>query len=142
MLHAAAVCGFCVPARQILIVKSPRMAYTGGMDEETRDFNAFNYLDSGGAVALLAVVAAALNYTFNDKNVTWSVLIVLVGLAAAVVVGALQYFTGQDRVGKLVCLVGGALTILYVIIAVLAWSSDEDDAPPPAEEPAQQSEGH
>ena len=142
MLHAAAVCGFCVPARQILIVKSLRMAYTGGMDEETRDFNAFNYLDSGGAVALLAVVAAALNYTFNDKNVTWSVLIVLVGLAAAVVVGALQYFTGQDRVGKLVCLVGGALTILYVIIAVLAWSSDEDDAPPPAEEPAQQSEGH
>lgn len=142
MLHAAAVCGFCVPARQILIVKSPRMAYTGGMDEETRDFNAFNYLDSGGAVALLAVVAAALNYTFNDKNVTWSVLIVLVGLAAALVVGALQYFTGQDRVGKLVCLVGGALTILYVIIAVLAWSSDEDDAPPPAEEPAQQSEGH
>ena len=142
MLHAAAVCGFCVPARQILIVKSPRMAYTGGMDEETRDFNAFNYLDSGGAVALLAVVAAALNYTFNDKNVTWSVLIVLVGLAAAVVVGALQYFTGQDRVGKLVCLVGGALTILYVIIAVLAWSSDEEDAPPPAEEPAQQSEGH
>ncbi len=142
MLHAAAVCGFCVPARQILIVKSLRMAYTGGMDEETRDFNAFNYLDSGGAVALLAVVAAALNYTFNDKNVTWSVLIVLVGLAAALVVGALQYFTGQDRVGKLVCLVGGALTILYVIIAVLAWSSDEDDAPPPAEEPAQQSEGH
>lgn len=142
MLHAAAVCGFCVPARQILIVKSLWMAYTGGMDEETRDFNAFNYLDSGGAVALLAVVAAALNYTFNDKNVTWSVLIVLVGLAAAVVVGALQYFTGQDRVGKLVCLVGGALTILYVIIAVLAWSSDEDDAPPPAEEPAQQSEGH
>lgn len=142
MLHAAAVCGFCVPARQILIVKSPRMAYTGGMDEETRDFNAFNYLDSGGAVALLAVVAAALNYTFNDKNVTWSVLIVLVGLAAALVVGALQYFTGQDRVGKLVCLVGGALTILYVIIAVLAWSSDEEDAPPPAEEPAQQSEGH
>ena len=142
MLHAAAVCGFCVPARQILIVKSLRMAYTGGMDEETRDFNAFNYLDSGGAVALLAVVAAALNYTFNDKNVTWSVLIVLVGLAAAVVVGALQYFTGQDRVGKLVCLVGGALTILYVIIAVLAWSSDEEDAPPPAEEPAQQSEGH
>ena len=118
------------------------MAYTGGMDEETRDFNAFNYLDSGGAVALLAVVAAALNYTFNDKNVTWSVLIVLVGLAAALVVGALQYFTGQDRVGKLVCLVGGALTILYVIIAVLAWSSDEEDAPPPAEEPAQQSEGH
>ena len=142
MLHAAAVCGFCVPARQILIVKSPRMAYTGGMDEETRDFNAFNYLDSGGAVALLAVVAAALNYTFNDKNVTWSVLIVLVGLAAALVVGALLYFTGQDRVGKLVCLVGGALTILYVIIAVLAWSSDEEDAPPPAEEPAQQSEGH
>lgn len=142
MLHAAAVCGFCVPARQILIVKSLRMAYTGGMDEETRDFNAFNYLDSGGAVALLAVVAAALNYTFNDKNVTWSVLIVLVGLAAALVVGALQYFTGQDRVGKLVCLVGGALTILYVIIAVLAWSSDEEDAPPPAEEPAQQSEGH
>ena len=142
MLHAAAVCGFCVPARQILIVKSPRMAYTGGMDEETRDFNAFNYLDSGGAVALLAVVAAALNYTFNDKNVTWSVLIVLVGLAAALVVGALQYFTGQDRVGKLVCLVGGALTILYVIIAVLAWSSDDEDAPPPAEEPAQQSEGH
>lgn len=142
MLHAAAVCGFCVPARQILIVKSLRMAYTGGMDEETRDFNAFNYLDSGGAVALLAVVAAALNYTFNDKNVTWSVLIVLVGLAAALVVGALQYFTGQDRVGKLVCLVGGALTILYVIIAVLAWSSDEEDAPPPAEEPAQQSERH
>lgn len=142
MLHAVAVCGFCVPARQILIVKSLRMAYTGGMDEETRDFNAFNYLDSGGAVALLAVVAAALNYTFNDKNVTWSVLIVLVGLAAALVVGALQYFTGQDRVGKLVCLVGGALTILYVIIAVLAWSSDEEDAPPPAEEPAQQSEGH
>lgn len=142
MLHAAAVCGFCVPARQILIVKSLRMAYTGGMDEETRDFNAFNYLDSGGAVALLAVVAAALNYTFNDKNVTWSVLIVLVGLAAALVVGALQYFTGQDRVGKLVCLVGGALTILYVIIAVLAWSSDDEDAPPPAEEPAQQSEGH
>lgn len=142
MLHAAAVCGFCVPARQILIVKSLRMAYTGGMDEETRDFNAFNYLDSGGAVALLAVVAAALNYTFNDKNVTWSVLIVLVGLAAALVVGALQYFTGQDRVGKLVCLVGGALTILYVIIAVLAWSSDEEDAPPPAEEPAQQSDGH
>lgn len=142
MLHAAAVCGFCVPARQILIVKSLRMAYTGGMDEETRDFNAFNYLDSGGAVALLAVVAAALNYTFNDKNVTWSVLIVLIGLAAALVVGALQYFTGQDRVGKLVCLVGGALTILYVIIAVLAWSSDEEDAPPPAEEPAQQSEGH
>lgn len=142
MLHAAAVCGFCVPARQILIVKSPRMAYTGGMDEETRDFNAFNYLDSGGAVALLAVVAAALNYTFNDKNVTWSVLIVLFGFAAALVVGALQYFTGQDRVGKLVCLVGGALTILYVIIAVLAWSSDEEDAPPPAEEPAQQSEGH
>ena len=142
MLHAAAVCGFCVPARQILIDKSLRMAYTGGMDEETRDFNAFNYLDSGGAVALLAVVAAALNYTFNDKNVTWSVLIVLVGLAAALVVGALQYFTGQDRVGKLVCLVGGALTILYVIIAVLAWSSDEEDAPPPAEEPAQQSEGH
>lgn len=142
MLHAVTVCGFCVPARQILIVKSLRMAYTGGMDEETRDFNAFNYLDSGGAVALLAVVAAALNYTFNDKNVTWSVLIVLVGLAAALVVGALQYFTGQDRVGKLVCLVGGALTILYVIIAVLAWSSDEEDAPPPAEEPAQQSEGH
>lgn len=142
MLHAAEVRGFCVPARQILIVKSPRMAYTGGMDEETRDFNAFNYLDSGGAVALLAVVAAALNYTFNDKNVTWSVLIVLVGLAAALVVGALQYFTGQDRVGKLVCLVGGALTILYVIIAVLSWSSDEEDAPPPAEEPAQQSEGH
>ena len=142
MLHAAAGRGFCVPARQILIVKSPRMAYTGGMDEETRDFNAFNYLDSGGAVALLAVVAAALNYTFNDKNVTWSVLIVLVGLAAALVVGALQYFTGQDRVGKLVCLVGGALTILDVIIAVLAWSSDEEDAPPPAEEPAQQSEGH
>lgn len=142
MLHAAAVCGFCVPARQILIVKSLRMAYTGGMDEETRDFNAFNYLDSGGAVALLAVVAAALNYTFNDKNVTWSVLIVLIGLAAALVVGALQYFTGQDRVGKLVCLVGGALTILYVIIAVLAWSSDEEDAPPPAEEPAQQSDGH
>lgn len=142
MLHAAAVCGFCVPARQILIVKSLRMAYTGGMDEETRDFNAFNYLDSGGAVALLAVVAAALNYTFNDKNVTWSVLIVLVGLAAALVVGALQYFTGQDRVGKLVCMVGGALTILYVIIAVLAWSSDDEDAPPPAEEPAQQSEGH
>ncbi|MGN0875584.1 MAG: hypothetical protein ACI4OZ_10420 [Akkermansia sp.] len=111
------------------------------MDEETRDFNAFNYLDSGGAVALLGVVAAALNYTFNDKNVTWSVLIVLVGLAAALVVGALQYFTGQDRVGKLVCLVGGALTILYVIIAVLAWSSDEEAAPPPAEEPAQQSEG-
>ena len=142
MLHAAAVCGFCVPARQILIVKSLRMAYTGGMDEETRDFNAFNYLDSGGAVALLGVVAAALNYTFNDKNVTWSVLIVLVGLAAAVVVGALQYFTGQDRIGKLVCLVGGALTVLYVIIAVLIWSGDEEAAAPaPAEEAAQQSQG-
>lgn len=142
MLHAAAGRGFCVPARQIRIVKSPRMAYTGGMDEETRDFNAFNYLDSGGAVMMLAIVAAVMNYTFNDKNITWSVIIVLIGLVAALAVGALQYFTGQDRIGKLVCLVGGALTVLYVIIAVLIWSGDEEvAAPAPAEEAAQQSQG-
>lgn len=141
MLQSGPSVGFCVPVRQFRIVKRAAWGYTGGMDEEPQDFNAFNHWDSAGAVLLLAIAAAALNYTFNDKNITWSAIIVIVGVAAAVVVFFLQFITKSKHVGSIVCYVGGILTLLYLLLAILGWRgvlNEPDPVSPPQEEAPQQ----
>lgn len=98
--------------------------YTGRvMSEEEEDFNAFNCWDCLGASLMLAIMPAALNYIFNDKDLISSAILGVIGVGISVAVFLLAFITRWRIIGTIVNIAGCILTPIYVIIAVYCWVS-------------------
>ncbi len=113
------------------------------MAEEPEDLNAFNSEDCGGAVLMLGIVPAVLNYVFNKEQMG---LTITFGVGALLLAGAvylLAKLTQWAAVGRVVNLVGCILVPAYVVIAVMLWMSPlaptHGKIPTPEDRAAQQS---
>lgn len=97
------------------------------MSQEPEDYNAFNCWDSLGAVLMLTLTPALLNYVFNDQNITLSVVIIIVGVILSLLVCGLALFTHARVVSNIVNLLGGILTVVYVAVTVyyFVWYEKE-----------------
>lgn len=91
------------------------------MSDEEEDFNAFDSWDCLGASLMLAIMPAALNFIFNDKDLISTALLGIVGVAVSGAVFLLALVTRWRIIGTLVNLAGCVLTPIYVAIAVYCW---------------------
>lgn len=87
------------------------------MKQEPDDYNAFNCWDCLGAVLLLGIVPAALNFIFNDQEIFSTVIIVLIAILISVAVFLLAMITRWPIIGKIVNAVGCVLSLVYIAIA-------------------------
>lgn len=100
------------------------------MDSEqvSNDFNSWDCL---GAGLMLGITPAILNFVCNDKDIVSTVIIAGIGVIIALVVWLAALITRSRLVGVLVNWAGGALTVLYIAIALyfcFAASSEKEEA--------------
>lgn len=86
-------------------------------DKQVEDHNAFNRWDSVGAAFMLATFPAVICFVFNDKDIYGAAMWVGVACCVAAGVYLLSYVIKERILGKMVNLVGWALTITYLIIS-------------------------
>lgn len=89
------------------------------MSEEPEDYNAFGKWDAVGAAALLGVFPAALNFVFNNHDISGSLLAIPVLAAVAVYVAG--FVVDGKALGRIVNYTGMILTVVYAIIAWYMW---------------------
>lgn len=88
------------------------------MKNEAEDYNAFNCWDCLGAVFLLGLVPAVINFVFNDHDIFSTVVIVLIAAVISVVVFLLAMITRWPIIGKIVNLAGCVLSLFYIAVAL------------------------
>ncbi len=91
------------------------------MSEEEEDFNAFDSWDCLGASMMLAIMPAALNFIFNDKDLVSTVILGVIGGSISIAVSLLAFVTRWRIIGTLVNLAGCILTPIYIFIALYCW---------------------
>lgn len=91
------------------------------MSEEEEDFNAFNCWDCLGASLMLAIMPAALNFIFNDKDLVSTAILGVIGVGISVAVFLVAFITRWRIVGTLVNIAGWILTPIYIVIAITCW---------------------
>ncbi len=105
------------------------------MEEEAEDLNAFEAEDCGGAVLVLGVIPAVMNYVFNKEQMGLTVTLGAFAAGLAVVIYLLARFTGWRLIGAVVNLVGCVLVPCYVALAIVLWiPSDTPDSQEPTAE--------
>ncbi len=92
-------------------------------DEEQEDFSAFNSADCAGAVLMLGIVPAVMNYIFFRENMGVTIMLGAGAVGLAAFVFLLSFFTGWRIVGTLVNLAGCILVPVYIAAAVWLWTS-------------------
>lgn len=123
---------FCgVWVKEIAI--SAAAGYTvAAMSDEPEDFNAFNSWDILGAMLMLTLVPAIMNFVFNDKELLVTAVIAGIGVVVSLAVFLLALVTRWRIIGRLVNVLGCVLTTLYFAVAIYLWfwAGDEDEAQP------------
>lgn len=107
------------------------------MSEEPEDYNAFGKWDAVGAAAMLGVFPAALNFVFNDHDISVSLLSIPVLAAVAVYVAGLVI--DGKVLGRIVNYTGIALTVVYALVAWYMWQEKVEVLFPTA--PAEEQQG-
>lgn len=110
------------------------------MKHEADDYNAFNSWDCLGAVFLLGLVPAAINFIFNDQEIFSTVIIVLIAALVSVAVFLLAMITRWPIIGKIVNAAGCVLSLAYIAIAysMCQQKNAEKNAPAAEQQSAQQ----
>lgn len=91
------------------------------MSENEQDFNAFDCWDCLGASMMLAIMPAALNFIFNDKDLVSTAILGIIGVSISLVVFLLAFITRWRIIGTLVNVAGSILTPIYIAIALYCW---------------------
>ncbi len=105
------------------------------MSEEAEDLNEFNSWDTLGAMLMLTMVPAVMNFVFNEKDVVGSVVIAGIGIVISVAVFGLALLTRWRIISRVVNLLGCVLTTLYIALSVYLWVWGGDDAETVSSEP-------
>ena len=94
------------------------------MEEEAQeDFNAFSSADCAGAVLMLGIVPAVMNYIFFRENMGTTVVLGAGAAGLAALVFLFSYLTGWRIISTLVNLAGCILVPAYIAAAVWLWTS-------------------
>lgn len=93
----------------------------GGMSEDAEDLNEFNSWDILGAMLMITMVPAIMNFVFNGQDVLGSAVIGGVGVLLSLAVFGLSLLTHWSIISRIVNLLGTVLTILYIALAVYLW---------------------
>lgn len=118
------------------IAKGCQWGYTlPDMSEEAEDLNEFNSWDTLGAMLMLTMVPAVMNFVFNEKDVVGSVVIAGIGIVISVAVFGLALLTRWRIISRVVNLLGCVLTTLYIALSVYLWVWGGDDAETVSSEP-------
>lgn len=91
------------------------------MREAAEDLNEFNSWDILGAMLMITMVPAIMNFVFNDKDVVSSVVIAGIGVLISLAVFVISLLTRWRIIGVIVNLLGTVLTILYIAVTVYLW---------------------
>lgn len=91
------------------------------MSAESEDLNEFNCWDTLGAMLMLTMVPAIMNFVFNEKDVVGSAVIAGIGVLISVVVFGLALLTRWRIISRIVNLMGCVLTTLYIALSVYLW---------------------
>ncbi len=105
------------------IASPARAGYTARMAEQEEDFNAFNSLDSAGAVLMLGIAPAVMNYIFFKEEMTLTCILGAGAVGLAALVYLLFSLTGWRVIGSIVNLVGCILVPIYLAAAIWLWCS-------------------
>lgn len=97
------------------------------MSDEAEDLNEFNSWDTLGAMLMLTMVPAIMNYVFNEQDVVGSVVIAGIGVVISVAVFGLALLTRWRIISRVVNLLGCVLTTLYIALSVYLWVWGGDD---------------
>ncbi len=110
------------------------------MSDEAEDLNEFNSWDTLGAMLMLTMVPAIMNYVFNEQDVVGSAVIAGIGVVISVAVFALALLTRWRIISRVVNLMGCVLTTLYIALSVYlwVWGGDDEDAVSPEPPTVQQ----
>ncbi len=106
------------------------------MSEEPEDYNAFGKWDAVGAAALLGVFPAALNFVFNNHDISGSLIMIPVVAAVGVYLAGLV--VDGKVLGRIVNYTGIALTVVYAIIAWYMWRETVEELFPSVADEQQQ----
>ncbi len=106
------------------VASAARAGYTGArMAEEEEDFNAFTGADCAGAVLMLGIVPAVMNYLFFKDNMTLTMMLGAGAVGLALLVFLLVRLTGWRLIGSVVNLMGCILVPAYLAAAIWLWCS-------------------
>lgn len=105
------------------------------MSDEAEDLNEFNSWDTLGAMLMLTMVPAVMNYVFNDQDVVGSAVIAGIGVVISVAVFGLSLLTRWRIISRVVNMLGCVLTTLYVALSVYLWVWGGDEAETVSSEP-------
>lgn len=97
------------------------------MSDEAEDLNEFNSWDTLGAMLMLTMVPAIMNYVFNEQDVVGSAVIAGIGVVISVTVFGLALLTRWRLISRVVNLLGCVLTTLYIALSVYFWVWGGDD---------------
>lgn len=97
--------------------------------------NEFNSWDTLGAMLMLTMVPAIMNYVFNEQDVVGSAVIAGIGVVISVAVFLLALLTRWRIISRVVNLLGCVLTTLYIALSVYLWVWGGDDAETVSSEP-------
>ncbi len=112
--------GKCLLYANKSIAKSHSDEYTQcRMSDEPEDYNAFGKWDAVGAAALLGVFPAALNFVFNNHEISGTLLAIPV--IAAVAVYIVGIVVDGKALGRIVNYTGVVLTMVYAVMAWFMW---------------------
>lgn len=105
------------------------------MSDGAEDLNEFNSWDTLGAMLMLTMVPAIMNYVFNEQDVVGSAVIAGIGVVISVAVFLLALLTRWRIISRVVNLLGCVLTTLYIALSVYLWVWGGDDAETVSSEP-------
>ena len=105
------------------------------MSDEAEDLNEFNSWDTLGAMLMLTMVPAVMNYVFNDQDVVGSAVIAGIGVVISVAVFGLSLLTRWRIISRVVNMLGCVLTTLYIALSVYLWVWGGDEAETVSSEP-------
>ena len=111
------------------------------MSVDAEDLNEFNSWDVLGAMLMITMVPAVMNFVFNGQDVLGSAVIGGVGVLLSLAAFALSLLTHWSIISRIVNLMGTVLTFFYIALAVYLWVWGGEPEPVPgavAEEPVQQ----
>lgn len=100
------------------------------MSDEAEDLNEFNSWDTLGAMLMLTMVPAIMNFVFNDQDVVGSAVIAGIGVVISVAVFGLSLLTRWRIISRVVNALGCVLTALYIALCVYLWVWGGDDTEP------------
>lgn len=109
------------------------------MSEDAEDLNEFDSWDVLGAMLMITLVPAIMNYVFNEQDAVGSAVIAGVGVLVSLAVFGLSLLTSWRIISKVVNMLGAVLTVLYVVFAVYCWvwGGADENAPEEAVSVAQ-----